>query len=132
GVALGLTVQPLTVAGMSEIRPRQLAQASSLNTVMRSLASSLGIAILATLVQTQSKVHYTHLAEQVTASSSLGQLLPRIQALFVAHGADAATARVAALQLIARFVQRQAYVLAIQDAFILTVFVIGLAIIAVF
>src|SRR5258707_4068786 len=30
GLALGLTVQPLTVAMMSEVRPRQLAQASAL------------------------------------------------------------------------------------------------------
>jgi len=132
GLALGLSIQPLTVAGLSEIRPRDLAQASSLNTVMRSVSSSLGIAILATLVQTQSKVHYTHLAEQVTASSPLGQLLPRLQAAFMAHGANAITARTAAAQLIIRLVQRQAFILALQDAFTFTLVVIGLAIIAVF
>ncbi len=131
GLALGLTIQPLTVASLSEIRPRQLAQASALNTVNRAIASSLGIAVLATLVQTQSKVHYVHLAEQVTASSPLGQLVPRLQALFVAQGADAQSARIAALQLIARFVQRQAFILSIQDAFSLTLVVIVLAIIAV-
>src|SRR5579885_2149190 len=54
GLALGLTVQPLTVAMMSEVHPRQLAQASSLSTVSRSVSSSLGIAVLATLVQSQS------------------------------------------------------------------------------
>src|SRR2546421_315049 len=69
GLALGLTVQPLTVATMSEVRPRDLAQASSLSTVNRAVASSLGIAILATLVQTQTQVHFGHLAEQVTTSS---------------------------------------------------------------
>ncbi len=132
GLALGLSIQPLTVAGLSEIRPRDLAQASSLNTVMRSVSSSLGIAILATLVQTQSKVHYTHLAEQVTASSPLGQLLPRLQAAFMAHGANAITARTAAAQLIIRLVQRQAFILSLQDAFTFTLVVIGLAIIAVF
>jgi EmrB/QacA subfamily drug resistance transporter len=52
GIALGLTVQPLTVAMMTEISQRQLAQASSLSTVGRAVASSLGIAILATIVQT--------------------------------------------------------------------------------
>jgi len=131
GVALGLTVQPLTVATLSEISPRQLAQASSLSTVNRAVASSLGIAILATVVQTQSQIHFGHLAEQVTASSPLGQLIPRIQALLVARGADTASAYTAALQLIARFVQRVAFVLALQDALWLTIFVTGLAIIAV-
>src|SRR5438067_1700014 len=101
GIALGLTVQPLTVAMMSEISPRQLAQASSLSTVNRAVASSFGIAILATIVQTQSQIHFGHLAEQVTASSPLGELVPRIQALLVARGADTVSAYTAALQLIA-------------------------------
>jgi DHA2 family multidrug resistance protein len=88
GIALGLTVQPLTVYGLSEVKPRQLAQASSMNTVMRAVSSSLGIAVLATLVQSQSKLHYAHLVEQVTASSPLGRLFTRLEALFVARGAD--------------------------------------------
>lgn len=132
GLALGLTVQPLTVATLSEISPRQLAQASSLNTVNRAIASSFGIAVLATLVQTQTQIHFGRLAEQVTASSPLGELIPRIQALFVAQGADASSAYRATLLLIARFAQREAFVLAIQDALRLTIFVVGLAIIAVF
>jgi EmrB/QacA subfamily drug resistance transporter len=131
GIALGLTIQPLTVATLSEISPRQLAQASSLSTVNRAVASSLGIAILATIVQTQSQVHFGHLAEQVTISSPLGQLVPRIQALLVARGADTSSAYKAAVLLIARLVQRQAFVLAIQDALWLTIFVTGFAIIAV-
>jgi EmrB/QacA subfamily drug resistance transporter len=131
GLALGLTVQPLTVATLSEISPRQLAQASSLSTVNRAVASSLGIAILATIVQTQSQIHFGHLAELVTVSSPLGELVPRIQALLVARGADSSSAYATALQLIARFVQREAFVLAIQDALRLTIFIIGLAIIAV-
>ncbi len=132
GFALGLVGQPLIVSALSEIRPRQLTQASSLSTVARSVSSSLGIAVLATLVQTQTKIHYSHLAERVTASSPLGQLLPRLQALFVARGADVSTARTAALQVIARLMQRQGYVLAIQDAFTLTLGFIVLALIATF
>ena len=130
GLALGLTIQPLTVAGLSEIRQQQLAQASSLNTVGRAVSSSLGIAVIATLVQTQTAIHFGHLAEQVTASSPIGQLLPRFQAYFVAHGASMQAARTMALQLIAGLLQRQSFVLALHDAFILTIFVIALAIIA--
>ena len=131
GLALGFCVQPLTVAGLSEIGPRQLAQASSLNTVARAVASSLGIAVLATLVQTQTKIHFGHLSEQVTPSSPLGQLVPRLQALFVSRGADITAARAAAIQTVARLVQRQGYILAIQDAFTFSLVVTFLAIIAV-
>jgi EmrB/QacA subfamily drug resistance transporter len=130
GLALGLTIQPLTVAMMAEVRSRQLAQASSLNTVGRAVSSSLGIAVIATLVQTQTQVHFGHLAEQVTASSRIGQLLPQLQAYFVAHGASMQAARTAALQVIAGLLQSQSFVLALHDAFVLTIFVIVLAIIA--
>ncbi|HZR39150.1 MAG TPA: MDR family MFS transporter [Ktedonobacteraceae bacterium] len=132
GLGFGLCVQPLTVTGLSEMGPRQLPQASSINTVTRSVSSSLGIAVLATLVQTQSKVHYTHLAEQVTQGSPTGQLLPAIEAALVARGADMHAAYTAAIQIIAGMVQRQAYVLAIQDAFRFTLVMIAVAIIAVF
>lgn len=130
GLALGLTIQPLTVAMLAEVPPRQLAQASSLSTVARAVSSSLGIAVLATLVQTQSQIHYGHLAEQVTASSPLGQLLPRLQAFFVAHGTDLANAKATSLQVISGLLIRQSFVLSLQDAFMLTLVVSGLAIIA--
>lgn len=129
GLSLGLVSQPLVVSTMAEIRPQQLTQASSINTVTRSVASSFGIAILATLVQTQTKVHYTHLAEQVTAGSLLGQLVPRLQALFIAHGASIDTARRTAIEVLVQLVQRQGYDLAMQDAFRLTVALVALAMI---
>jgi EmrB/QacA subfamily drug resistance transporter len=132
GLALGLTVQPLTVATLSEIKPRDLAQASALSTVNRAVASSLGIAILATLVQTQAQVHFGHLAERVTASSPVAQVIPAIQAFFVSRGSDLFSAHQAALQLIGRFVQRAAFVLAIQDAFRLTIVIIAVALISTF
>ena len=131
GLSLGLTGQPLVVAALADIREaQQVADASTITTVTRSVAASMGVALLATYVQTQTKVHFTHLAEQVTASSSLGQLLPRLQGLFLLHGADAQSARSAALQLIARFLQRQSYLLALQDAFFVVIALIALAIVA--
>jgi DHA2 family multidrug resistance protein len=129
GLSLGFVGQPLVVSMMAEIRQEQLTQASSITTVARSVASSFGIAILATLVQTQTKVHYTHLAEQVTASSPAGQLLSRLEALFVAQGAGIDEARRAAMEVLVQLVQRQSYVLAIQNAFQLTVVMVALAVI---
>ncbi len=131
GLGLGLCVQPLTVAGLSEISPRQLAQASSLNTVARSVSSSLGIAVLATLVQTQSQVHFSRLAEQVTPASQLGQLYLQLQAYFVAHGADPGLAKTTGLQVIDGLLHQQAYLMAIQNAFTFSLVVAFLAIIAV-
>ncbi len=132
GLGIGLVAQPLIVAALSEIPPRQLSQASAINSVVRSVASSLAVAILATIIQTQSKVHFSHLAEQVTPGSQLGQLLPRLQALFVSRGADINAARAAAIREVAGLLQRQGYALAIQDGFLISVGIILFAIIAVF
>ncbi len=130
GLSIGLIGQPLVVAALADIRDaQQVADASTITTVTRSVGASMGIAILATIVQTQTKVHFTHLAEQVTASSTLGQLLPRLQGLFMQHGADAQSAKAAALQLIARLLQRQSYLLALQEAFLLIIALIVLAIV---
>lgn len=132
GLGIGLVAQPLIVAALSEIPPRQLAQASAINSVIRSVAGSLAVAILATLIQTQSKIHFDHLAEQVTPGSQLGQLLPRLQALFVSRGADISAAKAASIQTVARLLQQQGYALAIQDGFLISVGIILVAIIAVF
>ncbi len=132
GLGIGLVAQPLIVAALSEIPPRQLAQASAINSVIRSVAGSLAVAILATVIQTQSKVHFSHLAEQVTPGSQLGQLLPRLQALFVSQGADINAARAASIQEVAGLLQQQGYALAIQDGFLISVGIILFAIIAVF
>lgn len=129
GFSLGLVAQPLLVSAMAEIQPRQLTQATSINAVTRAVASSFGIAFLATLVQTQTNVHYSHLAEQVTASSPLGQLLPRLQALFMARGASLDAAHTAAVQVIVHLLQAQGFALAMQDAFRLTVVMVALAVI---
>src|SRR5712691_144349 len=110
GLSLGLVSQPLFVTMMAEIRPRLLNQASSVSTVTRSVASSFAVAIIATIVQAQTSVHYTHLAEQVTASSRLGLLLPALEGLFVSHGASLLAAKEAAIQLLIGELQRQSYV----------------------
>lgn len=131
GFSLGLAAQPLNVSALSEIRPRQLPEATSLYTALRFIASSLGVAVLATLVQTQTRVHFSHLADQVTPTSPLGKLIPMLQALFISRGASAAAAYQAAVQVIARELQGQSYILAIQDAFWLTFGLCVLAIISV-
>jgi EmrB/QacA subfamily drug resistance transporter len=132
GLALGLIIQPLNLSALSEIHPRKFAQASSLFTVIRFVSTSLGIAVLATLVQTQAKVHDTHLAGQITPTSPLAQLAARLQALLVLHGASPVAARAAALRRITGLVQQQGYLLAIQDAFWFVMFVLIAAIIAAF
>lgn len=120
GFGLGLAMQPITVAALAEIKPAQLSQASTLNSVIRSVTSSLAVALVATLVAARTEFHYVHLAEQVTATSPAGTFLQQLAQSFMAHGYTQAQAQAIAIGEMVQMVQRQAYMLAMNDAFLLT------------
>ncbi|HET8910081.1 MAG TPA: DHA2 family efflux MFS transporter permease subunit [Ktedonobacteraceae bacterium] len=130
GLGIGLCLQPLTVSSLVDVKPKSLGQATAVNTTLRFVMSSLAVSTIATLVQSQTKVHYDHLAELVTPSSKLGQLIPLLQGAFMQHGASQAAAYTAALEEISGLLQRQGAVLAMQDAFWLTLVLAIAAIIA--
>lgn len=127
---IGLCMQPLMVSALANIEPRRLSQASSVSTTLRFVGSSLAIAIIATQVQGQNKIHYAHLAERVTATSPLGKLIVMLQGALMGKGLSATAAYAYALKTIGGLLQRQAYMLAIQDAFRLSFYLAIVAIIA--
>lgn len=120
GFGLGLSMQPITVAALAEIKPALLSQASTLNSVVRSVTTSLAVALVATLVAARTKFHYVHLAEQVTPGSSSGMFLQELAQSFMAHGYTQAQAQAIAIAEMVQMVQQQAYMLAMNDAFLLT------------
>ena len=131
--ALGFCFQPLSVSAFSGFKSDRLPQATAVNTALRFVTSSLAVAVMATLVQTQTAVHYGHLAEQVTASSPLAMLIPTLQAAFMTQGASSsAAAYAAAIQEVVGYLQLQATVLAMQDAFRVSLVLTGVAILAAF
>ena len=130
GLALGLIIQPLSVSALSAIQPRKFAQASSLYTVLRFVATSLGIAVLATFVQTQAQTHATTLASQVTPASPFAQLAARTQAHLLQQGASLAAAERAAGQQLAGLIQQQSYLLALQDTYWFLLIVLCASVIA--
>ena len=129
GLGLGLCIQAITLASLSEIKPAQLSQANSINSVIRSVAGSLGVAVLSTLVQTRTQFHYVRLAERVTANSSAGQSLLQDFAVMVAHGASRQVAWGTLVQEYTGQLQQQAYMLSINDAFLISM---GVTLIAIF
>ncbi len=120
GFGLGLSMQPITVAALAEIKPALLSQASTLNSVVRSVTTSLAVALVATLVAARTQFHYAHLAEQVTATSPSGMFLQQLASSFMARGYTQAQAQAIAIEQMVQMVQQQAYMLAMNDAFLLT------------
>jgi EmrB/QacA subfamily drug resistance transporter len=128
---IGLVFQPLMRAALVRIPAVQMNQASSLSTVIRLVASSVSGAILGTYVQTQQKLHYTHLAEQVTPGSPLGQLISVVQTSWQARGMDLLSAHNAAIHTVILLLLQQDYALALQDGFRLTLWIMVPALLAV-
>jgi EmrB/QacA subfamily drug resistance transporter len=84
GLGLGFLIQPLTVAALSRVARSQYSQASSLNTVVRFTFTSLGIAVLATLVQSRATTHIATLLQQSRPVSQAATTLLRQQGLNLA------------------------------------------------
>jgi EmrB/QacA subfamily drug resistance transporter len=131
GFGLGFSMQPLLVAALAEIKPAQMAQGSSINSVLRSVTSALAVALVSTLVTTQTKVHYVRLAEKVTVDSPAGQFLHQMAGFFSTLGMNQHNAMTAAIQEMYGVLQSQAYMLAMQDVFLITMVVSALSILIV-
>ncbi len=84
GVGLGCLLQPLTVSALSKVARSQYTQASSLNTVTRVTFTSLGIAVLATLVQSRATSHVTSLLQQSRPAPAAALALLQQQGLDLA------------------------------------------------
>jgi DHA2 family multidrug resistance protein len=128
--ALGFCFQPLSVAAFAEMRANRLPQATAVSTTVRFIISSLAVAVIATLVQSRTSFHYVRLAEQVTATSPLGHFLLTLQGFFVSRGASLSAGYAAAIQEVSGLVRLQATILAMRDAFMVSLALTILAIIA--
>ena len=131
GVALGCAMQPTQLVAMSAVPERLRTQASSLNNAMRNIFQSFGIAMLSTVVETQSIVHSTVLDWQVRPGTPQGAAINQLSTFLQAHsGLAAQAAHGAAIAMILGEIGRQAAVLAFGDAYRITFFAALLAILA--
>jgi DHA2 family multidrug resistance protein len=120
GLALGFAIQPTSAAALAEIKPALLSQASSLNSVVRSMVSALAVALVSTLVTNRTTFHYQRLAETVTPDSAAGQGLQQTAAVLMGRGLAQQAALFAAMGQMVKQLKLQAYLLAMNDTFLLT------------
>jgi EmrB/QacA subfamily drug resistance transporter len=120
GLGLGLSMQPTTVAALAEIKPARLSQASSLNSVVRSVATSFAVALVSTLVTARTVFHSVRLADAVAPDSSVGQALQQQAAYLMSQGMTQQNAMLVTMGETVKRLQLQAYMLALNDAFLIT------------
>lgn len=113
GVGFGLIFVALTTAALASIPRPQMTQAAGLNNLIRQVFGSVGIAAAATLLTSSATRYRAVLGEHntmfdpATRSFLAGATLAMMQ-----RGADAAAARLQAVQILTGRVVRQATVLA--------------------
>jgi len=120
GVGMGCMFIPLSVATLGPIPRPELAAASGFFNLNRQIGGSIGIALLATVLEKREAFHYDVLAAHTsTLSPVTQQYLSGAQSMLALHGFDASTAQQAALKLVSGLVHLHAMILSFDDVYLL-------------
>jgi DHA2 family multidrug resistance protein len=126
GIGLGLMFAPLSLVALRYLPPRDVLQGAALYNLCRQMGGSLGVAVLATLLDHRADVHGAALAESVSPLSPVTwQRLAALTAGLEARGLDPTSALAAAHEVIQKLIDREASVLAFRDAYGLVILTIG-------
>lgn len=120
GIGMGFMFIPLSVATLGSIPRKDIASAAAFFNLNRQLGGSIGIAMLATLLEQRQSFHYDRLREHLS-QYSLGtqQYLSQMQGALMGRGYDAVSSQQAALKIASGMVHKQAMVLSFEDVYVL-------------
>ncbi|MCG9748695.1 DHA2 family efflux MFS transporter permease subunit [Shewanella sp. Isolate8] len=123
---------PIGIIATMHISAQQTPSASTVLNVIRNLGGAFGIALVATLIDNQSRTHLAEMKQTVTAVSSQAyQYLQQSSQLFVQAGSDPVTAQAQAKAMLAKTMTQQAYIQAYNDVFLIISVLLMLAVVAV-
>jgi len=127
GVAMGFLFVPLSMSALRALPPGDMLQGAGLFNLFRQTGGSMGIAVLATLIDHRSVLHHAYLSESVSPfSPATQQRLAALASGFAARGLDATRALEAARHALDGTIAAQSAVLAFRDCYlvILVLFVV--------
>jgi MFS transporter, DHA2 family, multidrug resistance protein len=118
GISLGFLFVPLTTTTMDPIPKEEMGNATSIFNLMRNIGGSMGIAGATTLIDRRVQVYTNTLGAHVSMyQPGVFERMRQLEAAFLAGGADAYTAGQRALAAMFGTVERQASMLAFNEAF---------------
>jgi DHA2 family multidrug resistance protein len=128
GIGFAFLFVALTTAALSDVPRKHLADAAGLNSFVRQIGGSIGLALFATLIERYSAQARAGLIQSVTDSRSpVMQFLHMTRAGLAARGIPGSQAQAAAIAALDGRVRLQSMVLAFDKAFLLQ----GIAFVAV-
>jgi DHA2 family multidrug resistance protein len=120
GIGFSCLFVPLSTVALSSIPRHQMADATGLNSLLRQVGGSIGLAVAATiLTRFGSEARMALLAHVTGASQEATLRLRQMAGGFMARGVDARLGRDMALRALDRTVQQQANLLAFDRVFLL-------------
>src|SRR5205807_259341 len=118
GVAFSCLFIPLTTIALSSIPRHRLSDATGLNSLLRQVGGSVGLAVMATLMtRFATRARGAMLASVTLSRPAVAMRLGAIQRMLAGRGFDEAAARRTATQMIDLQVRRQAMVLSFERLF---------------
>jgi len=119
GFGMGLSMMPVSTAGMNTVPLPLVGRASALTNVIRQISASFGIAMFTTIMQTRQVFHFTNLAQSVNMNSNDAlSMQGMLQGLATHLGISYETAAGLGISLIAKQVGKLSMIRAIDDCFI--------------
>jgi EmrB/QacA subfamily drug resistance transporter len=121
GIGIGLSMMPLTTAGMNAVPRHLVGRASSVSNVTRQVMGSFAIAILTAIMTNREVFHATMISDSIPLNS-----YPASQALIIFSnqlmqgGTDIATSKGGAFGLLAQMIQQEGLVRGIADTFLVS------------
>ena len=134
GLAMGLMFSPLTAIATLSVPREKMGQASGLINVLRQIGGSFGVAVLSTLLTTRVIYHSQLYGEALDQNSPVFKGVIANLGNFLVHnaGSAASTAAQQGKILIMSYINRQAFVQAISDDFLLAAIITLISAIPVF
>ncbi len=130
GMGLGLFIMPVTVLGMNSVPLAKINRATSLNNAVRQISGSMGIAILTTVLEHRQIVHLQVIAENIhQASQAATQTIQNQQLKFLHAGSTWVIAKLKALTMVTAMAERQSFIFAFDDAYLILALICGLAVV---
>jgi DHA2 family multidrug resistance protein len=119
GFGNGLAMMPMQTEGMNSIPQHMTARATALNTTLRQVSGSLGIAILTTILQSRQAFHNAIFAQSLnTSSPAFVKAQALIQGAVTAKGISPTAGQGLLFMQIYGSVAKSATVTAMNDTFI--------------
>jgi MFS transporter, DHA2 family, multidrug resistance protein len=124
GAGMGFMFIPLSIATLGAIPRKDIPAASGFFNLTRQMGGSIGVAMLATILEQRQVFHYGRLAENISMyNPTATQFVSQVQAAMMAIGYDSITAQNMSLSITQQYTQLQAMVLAFEDVYVVVAWI---------